>query len=118
HRFFEGTGIVMPVAFSGSWNDLRPRFNAGDDVVRSGAFQDASRTFQQSRTFTTSFSRSWNERSNPFLRYTVGGLSGGYSQSDGLSKTPTGRGTAQSRGWSVLYGISPRRLLTLGVPLS
>ena len=42
HRFFEGTGIVLPVALNYARNSSRPRFTAGDDVIRTGALEAAS----------------------------------------------------------------------------
>ena len=33
HRFFEATGIVLPVGFNFSQNTARPRYSAGDDIV-------------------------------------------------------------------------------------
>src|SRR5262249_21318824 len=35
-RFFEGTGILLPVTYSQNETSSRPRFAAGDDIVRTG----------------------------------------------------------------------------------
>ena len=73
HRFFEGTGILLPVRYQFSRNTSLPRFSAGNDVVREGDAADISETRNQTESWATSYSRSWSERSNPLLRYTLGG---------------------------------------------
>lgn len=118
HRFFEGTGIQVPVSFVYNENTSRPRFSAGDDVRRTGAQQDASMTRGISRSVSTSYARNWGANSNPLLRYTVGGLTAnaGRTQNDNLS--PTGFTRAISTIASVNWGVSPRALLPVRVPLS
>lgn len=117
HRFFEGTGIILPVNVSFSRSSSRPRFTAGDDVLRTGALAEASETRNESRSFSTSYARQWSDRSNPLLRYTVGGLSGRYSrsQSDGRNPNGTSNGTSSSLG--VDWAIAPRNLWSAPLPL-
>ena len=116
HRFFEGTGINLPVNGSYSRNISRPRFTAGDDVIRPGALQAASETRNESRSVSTSYSRSWSDRSNPLLRYTLGGITAGtsYSESDGRSPTTLSSGSNVNS--NVSYSVAPRNLLKLRIP--
>ncbi len=116
YRFFEGTGIVLPVNFNYGKSVSRPRFTAGDDIVRTGVLEAASETESDNRSIGTSYSRTWNERSNPFLRYTVGGLTGSYSYSQSNGHSPTSLTTGTNRSAVVGYSIAPRNLLRLPLP--
>ena len=118
HRFFEQTRISLPVSLAYTRNSSWPRFSAGDDVVRTGALEAASETRNESRALSTSYSRAWSDRSNPFLRYTLGGTTAGYNwvQNKGLSPYSVDSSVVKSA--SVNYNIAPRKLLTIGIPLS
>src|SRR2546426_770407 len=116
HRFFEATGIVLPVTFGFSQNSSRPRFNAGDDVVKSGEQAAASETFGDSRSWSANYSRSWSERSNPLLRYTVGGITASASQSNAHAHDPNSLSQRIQSSGEVSYQIAPRRLLAIPVP--
>lgn len=115
-RFFSGTGIVLPVRYQFSRNSLKPRFTAGDDVVRTGAAAEASETVGETETWSANYSRTWSDRSNPFLRYTIGGItaSATHTNSDGRNPTTVDRG--KSFAAAVNYSVSLRRLLTFRVP--
>ncbi len=116
NRFFEATGINLPVSGAYSRSASRPRFTAGDDVIRPGALQAASETRNETRSLSTSYSRNWSDRSHPLLRYTLGGItaSTSYSESDGRS--PTSLTSGNSRNSNVSYSIAPRNLLRMRVP--
>jgi hypothetical protein len=116
HRFFETTGIILPVRYQYSRNSLKPRFTAGDDVVRTGAAAEASETLGETRTWSANYSRNWSDRSNPFLRYTIGGItaSATRTESDGSNPSSVDRGTTFAG--AVSYSVSLRRLLTFRVP--
>lgn len=116
HRFFAGTGIVMPVTFSLSGNRAQPRYTAGDDVVRSGALAEASESRTDTRTYGVSYTRTWSDRSNPFLRYTLGGISANISRTSSERSNPTSVDTSRATTAGVGYTISPRRLLPVPVP--
>jgi hypothetical protein len=116
HRFFEGTGIILPVTFAQNEVSSRPRFTAGDDIVRSGALAAASETRSLSRTVSTSYSRVWNERSNPFLRYTVGGITANISRSTNDARTPTSVSNSRTVNAGVNYNVAPRSLLQIPMP--
>lgn len=114
HRFFEGTGIQLPVTASYTKNTVRPRFTAGDDVVRTGVLQDLSTTETESRTFSTSYTRNWSQRSNPLLRYTLGGITANLGRTESNYRNPTGRGRTTGTTGAVNWNIAPRSLLALG----
>jgi len=116
HRFFEGTGIMLPIGYSYSGSHSTPRFTAGDDVVRTGALAEASRTSYATQSWNASYSRSWSARSNPFLRYTLGGISASISRTVSTSTTPTSLDTATTTGAAVGYQVAPRALLVLPLP--
>jgi len=116
HRFFEATGILTPVNLSYTRNSARPRFTAGDDVVRTGGLAAASETRSESRSFSTSYQRSWSDRSNPWLRYTLGGITSAYRWSDNDNVSPSAVGTGSSSALDVSYGISPRSLWMPMIP--
>jgi hypothetical protein len=118
HRFFERTGIVLPVGLNYTRNSSKPRFTAGDDVIRTGALEAASETRTESRNFTTSYSRQWSERSNPFLRFTIGGVTANYALNQTDGKNPNSVTTFRGQTAAVNYGISPRSLMVLRVPLT
>jgi hypothetical protein len=118
HRFFEGTGIQLPVTMVYNQSVQKPRFTAGDDVIRTGAQQDASQTRSTSRSIGTSYSRAWSERSNPLLRYSVGGLTGNASRTFTQTTTPTGLSKGQQTTANVNWGITPRALLPVELPFT
>ncbi len=113
HRFFEGTGIVLPVQFNFTQNGSRPRFSAGDDVVRTDADASASETFSDSRNWSVGYSRTWSERSNALLRYTLGGITANVATQNTHAHTPSNLEITRSLGASVNYGIAPRTLLAI-----
>ncbi len=116
HRFFMGTGLVLPVTFSMSGNRAQPRYTAGDDVVRTGAIAEASESRSDTRNYAMSYTRTWSERSNPFLRYTLGGITANINRSSSENSNPSSVDTSHSTTAGVGYTISPRRLLQISVP--
>ena len=118
HRFFEGTGIILPLGLGYARGSSKPRFTAGDDVIRTGALEDASESLTETRSLTTSYSRQWGERSNPLLRYTLGGITANYSRSENESKNPNSVASQTGQNASVNYSITPRDLMVMRVPLS
>ncbi len=118
HRFFEQTRISLPVNLAYTRNSSRPRFSAGDDIIRTGALEAASETRNESRTFGTSYSRAWSERSNPFLRYTLGGITASYSQTESKNRSPYSVDSSVVKSAMVSYLIAPRKLLAFGIPMS
>lgn len=117
-RFFEGTGIVLPVTLGYQRGLSSPRFNAGDDVVRSGAQSQASESFAQARSVSAQYSRNWSERSNPLLRYTLGGITANMSYGDANEHNPNQTVQRHSNLVTVDYRIAPRRLLAIPLPLT
>ena len=118
HRFFEGTGIQLPVSFSQNETVQRPRFTAGDDIVRTGQLAEASETKSVSRTISTQYSRVWSDRSNPLLRYTIGGIHANISRTTSESRQPTAISNSSSVNAGVNYQISPRQLLPVELPFT
>jgi Motility related/secretion protein len=116
HRFFESTRILLPVNYTYSRSGSRPRFTAGDDVVRSGVLADASDTRVESRTYSASYSRTWSDRANPFIRYTAGGITANISESTVDSRNPVSTDVSRSTQAAVNYSIAPRQLLRLPIP--
>jgi len=116
HRFFEGTGILVPVTFSENESSSRPRFSAGDDIVRTGVLAAQSETKNVSRAMSASYSRVWSERSNPFLRYTLGGFNANINRSVSDNRGPTSISKSTNVSASVNYQITPRELLPVPLP--
>jgi hypothetical protein len=118
HRFFEATGIVLPLNLGYTRNMSRPRFTAGDDVLRTGIFEAASETRNETRSLATSYTRQWSPRANPFLRYTIGGITSSYSRAQQKNRDPSSIGRSVSSSATVNYSIAPRLLLALPLPLT
>lgn len=116
HRFFEGTGIQLPVTMTYSKNSSKPRFSAGDDVIRTGEQQALSETRSEQKSFSTQYSRIWTDRSNPFLRYTLGGVSALMSRNEGTAVNPSGAAKNEATNANVSWNISPRTLLSVPLP--
>lgn len=114
HRFFEGTGIQLPVSASFTKNTSKPRFSAGDDVIRTGRQQELSETASETRTITAAYSRNWSQRSNPLLRYTLAGLTANIGRTESKNHNPTGAARSTGTTGNVGWNIAPRSLLTLG----
>ena len=117
-RFFEQTRISVPVSLNYTRNSSRPRFSAGDDIIRTGALEAASETRSEMRSLSASYSRMWDERSNPLLRYTLGGITAGYGYSQASGRSPYSVDTSAVKSATVNYQIAPRKLLVLPIPLS
>jgi Motility related/secretion protein len=118
NRFFEGTGIILPVGYSYSGSKSTPRFTAGDDVIRTGAAAEASVSKFASSTWSASYSRAWSDRSNPFLRFTLGGLGASITRTVTTNVNPSIADTSTATAAGVTYLISPRSLLPLPIPLT
>jgi hypothetical protein len=118
YRFFEQTRITVPVSLAYSRNSSRPRFSAGDDIIRTGALEAASETRNESRSFSTSYSRAWSDRSNPFLRYTLGGITASYNWAQSKGRSPYSVDSNVVKAATVSYVIAPRNLLAFGIPRS
>jgi len=116
HRFFAGSGIVIPLTYNLSGSRAQPRYTAGDDVVRTGALASASESRTDTRSWTASYSRSWGERSNPFLRYTLGGITANINRTATFNSNPTSVDTSHSNAGAISYSISPRRLMPIALP--
>jgi hypothetical protein len=115
-RFFAGSGITLPISYVYSQNTSKPRFTAGDDVIRTGAQQEASTSRSQSRTYTTSYNRTWSPRSNPLLRYTVGGLTANGTRTESDNAGPSGVSNGSATSANVNWGVQPRALLAIPMP--
>jgi len=118
HRFFEGTGIVLPVTFGQNQTSLKPRFTAGDDIIRTGALAEASETRSTSRVLSTSYSRMWSERSNPLLRYTLGGVTASGGRATTESTSPTSVTNSSTTTLGVNYNVALRQLMPIPLPLT
>ncbi len=118
HRFIEGTGIFLPVGLGYSRNSQQPRFTVGDDIRRSGEARERSSSLSEGRNFNIAYRRTWSDRTSPFLRYTVGGLTANYSYQDRLGRTPTSLDTTRGSQAGVQYSISPRGEWSTKVPFT
>jgi hypothetical protein len=116
HRFFESTRILLPFSYSYAGSRSSPRFTAGDDVVRTGALAEASDSRGKSQSWSLSYSRAWNERTHPLLRYTIGGITANYNRSWSDSRNPINVNDQKNSSLGVNYTIAPRQLLALKVP--
>jgi len=87
-------------------------------VIRTGAAASASETRFASQTWTASYSRAWSDRSNPFLRFTLGGLGASISRTVTTNVNPSVADTNIVTAAGVTYLISPRPLLPLPIPFT
>lgn len=117
HRFFEGTGIILPVRYQFSRNTSLPRFSAGDDVVREGEAAAASETSNQTESWSTSYSRQWSDRTNPVLRYTLGGITASISRTEIDNSSPNTAFNSTAVAAAVNYGLSARDWWNFKIPL-
>ena len=121
-RFFEGTGIQLPITFTQNQNVSQPRFTAGDDIVRSGSLSSNSENRNVTRALSASYSRVWSDRSNPFLRYTLGGIGANINRTTTDGHAPTGLGTSfatsASTSAGVTYQVALRQLASIAMPLT
>jgi hypothetical protein len=117
-RFFEGTGILLPVTYNQNEFTSRPRFSAGDDIVRTGAVADQSETHSVSRSMGASYSRVWSDRSNPFLRYTIGGLNANINRTTTDASAPTSVSKSDNVSGAVTYQVTLRQLMAIPLPFT
>jgi hypothetical protein len=118
HRFFEGTGIVLPFSYTHGTSGNQPRFTVGDDVVRTGAFAAASESRSVQKSWQINYSRTWSERSNPLLRYTLGGITAGMGQSTSEAVSASSVDTTTTMNANVNWRQSFRKLLAIPMPLT
>ena len=59
------------------------------------------------------YSRTWSERSNPLLRYTLGGITANVGTQNTHAHTPSNVEATRSLGAQVNYNIAPRQLLVI-----
>ena len=120
--FRSGTGIQLPISYSQNVNVSQPRFTAGDDIVRTGALSSSSETRNLSRSLSASYSRAWSDRSNPLLRYTLGGIAANINRTTTEGHAPTGLGTSFSTSASssagVTYQVALRPLASIAMPMT
>jgi len=116
HRFFEGTGFVLPIGYSYTRYSTTPRYSAGDDVVRTDQQASASETRSEVKSWNASLSRQWSARSNPILRFTLAGLNASIARSVSVSRDPSSVDTSIATSGAVNYAISPRSLFSLPIP--
>src|SRR5262249_43908488 len=118
----EGTGIQLPINYSQNESVVRPRFSAGDDIVRTGQQESASETRSLSRSISATYSRVWSDRSNAFLRYTLGGVAANISRSTSDGHSPTSLGTSVSKSTNtsagVTYQVALRNLAPVPMPFT
>jgi len=117
-RFIEGTGISLPFNFAYARSTQTPRYSAGDDVVRNDQQASASQTRNENRTWSLAYSRTWSSHSNPFLLYTMGGITGSLARTTSTAINPSAVDTTVSTIGTVNYGVSLRDLLSLPMPLT
>jgi hypothetical protein len=117
-RFFEGTGIQLPVNYNQNQFTSRPRFSAGDDIVRTGALADQSETRSVSRSLSASYSRVWSDRSNPLLRYTLGGLNANINRTSTDASAPTSVSKSSNVSGAVTYQVALRQLFAIPLPFT
>ena len=115
-RFIEGTGIALPLSYSYSRSSQKPRYSAGDDVVRTNQQADASETRNETRTWNAAYSRSWSARTSPLLLYTLGGITASMSRTVNTSRNPSYVDTTKNTIAAVNYGVSLRDLFSLPMP--
>ena len=118
HRFIEGTRILLPFTYNYNRSGSSPRFTAGDDVVRTGSLAAASDTRNTSQAWSLGYSRAWGERTNPLLKYTLGGITANFARAWSDSRNPTNVSNSQSQQLGVGYVISPRSVFALRLPLT
>ncbi len=117
HRFFESTGIILPFGYGFAQNTAKPRFSAGDDVVRGGRDLERSESFGDSRSWNLAYSRTWSDRSNPVLRYTLGGVTANYSSANSHARNPAGGERTSTSSGGVSYNVALRQTLAVPVPI-
>ncbi|HET9328131.1 MAG TPA: cell surface protein SprA, partial [Candidatus Eisenbacteria bacterium] len=118
HRFFESTRILLPINYSFNSSGSKPRYTAGDDVVRTGPLAEASDTYSESRTYSASYSRAWSDRINPLVKLTLAGLSGNISHARTDSRNPVTTDDSRSTQAQVNYSVAPRQMLKVPLPLT
>src|SRR5262249_10013183 len=73
-------------------------------------------TFNDSRSWGVSYSRSWSDRAFAPLRYTLGGITASYSGSNAHARNPSGTDRSATQSGSVNYAVAPRNLLKVPLP--
>ncbi len=102
HKFFETTGINLPVSFSFQDNLSLPEFSAGDDIVLNPDQSRNQQTGSKSVGYTARFSRR-REDSSPWVRQTLNALAMDYSLRDSRSLGKTSRDSSRSINFNASY---------------
>ncbi len=101
-KFIERSGLVLPIDYTYSSNRDVPKFRTDGDLVLDRA---TDRDISEGRSQDLSFRVQRNRSANPWIRYTVDGitLSGRVGQQ--ISNNPDSRDTTSTKGGQVQYSL-------------
>jgi len=113
HKFFETTGIKLPVAFNMTHNRELPEFSSGDDVVLTPEQSTLQERGVVGRTYSANFSRVGSQTG--VLKYTLDGFKAHFSLSDAKNLSTTRRDSSRTILVGLNYAVNPTfRPLKLG----
>ena len=105
HKFFETSGIKLPVAFNLTENRELPEFRAGDDVVLTPEQSVNQERGAVGRGYSANFSRSGAQ--SGILKYTLDALRADFSLNDRRGLSQTRRDSARAINVGLAYAINP-----------
>ncbi len=114
-RFVPRLGLQLPVSYRFSRNTNEPKFRPGTDLIFDGENADLNVTRNSTRRFSVSYSRSPSR--NPFLRYTLDGFSGSYSQDVRRNQQPDRADTTRTWNAGINYNFTTPRHRFIPLPL-
>jgi len=113
-KFLTPLRLNVPVNFSWQRNTQSPKFQTGNDIEFRDQARDRNVSEREGRKVEVRVSRQASE--NPWLRYTVDGLSFGFSTTQDRSSQPTRRDTTQTVTRNVNYSASLAAVPPLRLP--
>jgi hypothetical protein len=105
HKFFETSGIKLPVAFNLTEQRELPEFRAGDDVVLNAEQSVNQERGAVGRGYSANFSRSGAQ--SGILKYTLDALRADFSLNDRRGLSQTRRDSARAINVGLAYAINP-----------
>jgi hypothetical protein len=105
HKFFETSGVKLPVAFNLVHNRELPEFSAGDDVVLTPEQSTLQERGTVGRTYSANFSR--QSTSTGVLKYTLDAFKAHFSLSDARNLSQTRRDSSRTILVGLNYGVNP-----------
>ena len=115
NKFFQSTGIQLPISFNYQNQSSTPRLFTGTDIVLGQADRQAEKTTGVDRGFGVALSKTGDR--NPILKNTIGRVGLNFAFADRVGHSPTSIDSSRTLTGGGSYSIAPSEWLKIPMPL-